>query len=68
MITRIKWKKHHILGDLELNFTDKTGKVYNTIILAGENGTGKTTILNTIGDFLNIGSIAPFEFIQYKIK
>lgn len=68
MITRIKWKKHHILGNLELNFTDKTGKVYNTIILAGENGTGKTTILNTIGDFLNIGSIAPFEFIQYKIK
>lgn len=66
MITKLKWKNHSILDDLELDFTDSAGKVYNTIILAGENGTGKTTILQTLSEFLNLGSFAPFDFIKYQ--
>ena len=41
MISKIKWKNHSVLGSLELDFTKDNGKIYNTIILAGENGTGK---------------------------
>ncbi len=67
MIRKIKWKNHPILGDLELDFTRDDGTVYNTIILAGENGSGKTTILETLSTFLNLGSIEPFDYICYEI-
>lgn len=36
------------MGDLSLSFVDENGEPYNTIVFAGENGTGKTTILRTI--------------------
>ena len=44
MIKKIKWKEHPILGNLELDFCKKDNICYNTIILAGENGTGKRCI------------------------
>ncbi|MBO6532506.1 MAG: hypothetical protein JJ967_05380, partial [Muricauda sp.] len=49
-IKRIEFKNNPILGDLQLDFTDE-GKSVNTVILAGENGTGKTYILDTIFEF-----------------
>lgn len=67
MITKLKWKSHPVLGDLKLDFTNN-GKIYDTIILAGENGSGKTTILDTLSTFLNLGSIVPFDYIEYKIE
>src|SRR5215212_1263162 len=51
-IKKLKFENHPVLADLELNFTDKTEKSVDTIILAGENGTGKTVILETIYEFL----------------
>lgn len=33
MITKLKWKNHSILGNLELDFTNASGIPYNTIIL-----------------------------------
>ena len=65
MIKKLKWNNHYSLGNLELNFRKDDGTAYNTIILAGENGTGKTTILDTLSDFLNGHSIQPFEYIEY---
>ena len=53
MITEVKWGNHVVLGDLELNFTKADATPYNTIVLAGENGTGKTSILGTLANFLN---------------
>ena len=41
MIPRVKWRNHAVLGDLELDFTKANGTPYNTIVLAGENGTGR---------------------------
>ena len=67
MITRIKWKSHPVLGNLELDPTDDQGRPYNTIIFAGENGTGKTKILETLSTFLNLGEITPFDYIEYRI-
>ena len=45
-IREIRFKNHPILKNLILNFCDSTGHAVDTVIIAGENGTGKSTILN----------------------
>lgn len=45
---KITFKNHPVLNNLSLDFCDETGKAVDTIILAGENGTGKSTILNEL--------------------
>lgn len=47
-IKRIKFKNHPVLKNLELNFCDDNGNAVDTVIIAGENGTGKSTILDTL--------------------
>ena len=68
MITNIQWDNDLILGDLNLSFTKDDGTPYETIVLAGENGTGKTRILQTIATFLNLGTIEPFKSITYDVN
>jgi len=65
-IKKIKWNNHPILGNLELDLINPaTGQPYETVVFAGENGTGKTTIHETISTFLNIGSFEHFDYIEY---
>ncbi len=67
-IRKVKWANHPILGNLELNFVNPaTNHPFSTIIFAGENGSGKTTILETINTFLCIGSFKPFDMIEYEV-
>lgn len=48
-IRSVSFEGHHVLGDLALDFSDPvTGTAATTVILAGENGTGKSLILNEI--------------------
>ncbi len=49
-IKSLKLKDHRVLGDLELDFTIGD-RVADNVIIAGENGCGKTTLLNVINDF-----------------
>ena len=57
-IRKLKYKNHKILGDLELDFVNPaTNQPYNTVVLVGENGTGKTTILKTLSDYINVISL-----------
>ena len=65
MIRKIKWNNQGVLKNLELDLTKSDGSVYNTIVLAGENGTGKTTILETLSSYLNCDSMNTFEYINY---
>ena len=66
-IRKLKYKDHKILGNLELDFVNPTTNLpYSTIVLVGENGTGKTTILQSISDYVNIISLRPFEYIEYE--
>ena len=65
-IKKIKWSNHPILGNLELDLINPaTGQPFETIVFAGENGAGKTTILETVSTFLNMGSFEYFDFIEY---
>ena len=65
-IARVKYKSHPILGDLELDFTNpNNGSIYQNVIIVGENGTGKSTILSSISNFLNEGSFSYFDYLIY---
>lgn len=67
-IRKIKWKNHFVLGNLELDLTNSTtGEDFDNIIFAGENGTGKTSILETISTFLNLGTFEHFEYIEFSV-
>ncbi|ELC6413590.1 ATP-binding protein [Enterobacter hormaechei] len=67
-LRKIKWNNHTVLGNLFLDFVNsQTNKPYNTILLAGENGTGKSTILDEISQVLNYGSHDGFDYIEYQI-
>jgi predicted ATP-binding protein involved in virulence len=67
-LRKVKYNNHSVLGNITLDFCDQlTQKPYNNIVFAGENGTGKTTILETISSFLNLRSFKPFEYIEYEI-
>ena len=47
-IRKIKIKNYKIFDDLELDFTDSDGMALDTIVLAGINGSGKTSILQLL--------------------
>lgn len=47
-IRKIKFINHPILQNLEIDFCDKSGNAVDTVIIAGENGTGKSTLLNCL--------------------
>ena len=67
-ILSIKWRNDPILGDLHLNCSDPSHSAYSTIVIAGENGIGKSTILERISNFLNLGSFSNFEYIEYMVN
>ena len=47
-LAKLVIENNPILGNISLDFRDKKGNVVDNIIFAGENGSGKTTILNII--------------------
>ena len=64
-IKRIKFSDHKILGNLELDFTDRNGKAVDTIIIAGENGVGKSIILNALYSY---ASCKPMDCAQLVLE
>ena len=47
-IKAVKFIDHPVLGNLELNFCDTYGNPVDTVIFAGENGVGKSTVLQSL--------------------
>ena len=47
-IKAVKFIDHPVLGNLELNFCDASGNAADTVIFAGENGVGKSTVLQEL--------------------
>ena len=56
-IKKIKLQNNSFFGNQEFTFMDDLGNVYDNIILAGENGSGKTQLLNIIYDFCNFSLV-----------
>jgi len=52
-IRHIETSNHPIFGDINFDFTGVDGNVINTIIIAGENGAGKTVFLDMLYEFSN---------------
>ena len=50
-IKKIELRNNPFFGNKEFIFTDSQGNVMDNVVLAGENGCGKTQILNLIYDF-----------------
>lgn len=50
-IRKVQFINHPILKNLELDFCGPDGKAVDTIIFAGENGTGKSTVLDELYRF-----------------
>ncbi len=52
-IKKIFFKNHIFWGDIEFDFCDSNDIPFKTIIIAGENGTGKSMLLNLLHDLLD---------------
>lgn len=57
MISKFSCQNHPILGDLLLDFCKEDGKPYKNIVLIGENGCGKSTILRLISNHFARGKL-----------
>ena len=51
-IKEVTFKNHPVLGNLHLDFTDVNGHAANTVIIAGENGVGKSNVIDALYEFL----------------
>ena len=60
-VNGVKFKNDKVLGDLEISFCGSDNKTLDKIVLIGENGTGKTTILKEIYDLMDIESNSKSE-------
>ena len=53
-LKNIRFDNHEILNNLEVNFCDSNGVPLNTVVIIGNNGTGKTTLLKSLFDSFEV--------------
>lgn len=66
-IRKLIIKNYKIFDDVEFDFTDAEGKTLDTVVLAGVNGCGKTTVLEAVSKFLT-GQFLAGELGKSKIE
>lgn len=64
-IRKITLIDHPVLGNLTLDFCDVNGNAVDTVIFAGENGSGKSTILNAIYNSID-NILYNFIYIEWE--
>lgn len=67
-IYSVEIKNNPILGDINLDFTDENENIVDTIIFAGENGCGKTTILDCLTVFNSGENFADNESRHFYLE
>lgn len=65
-VRKIKFINHPVLKDLEFDFTGSDGKSVDTVILAGENGCGKSTLINELYKVV-AGQMPPSNRTEYEV-
>lgn len=53
MLRSVQFVEHPVLQGLKLDFCNADGEPSDTIIFAGENGTGKSTIISSLDDVMS---------------
>lgn len=56
-IRKLHIEKYRVFEEVTFDFIDKNGKTLDTIVLAGVNGCGKTTVLELIKDILKYNEL-----------
>lgn len=64
MLGYIEFENVAKLGNLKLDFFKNDKEVYNTIVLAGENGCGKTAVLEEIARFQRGGYLRMYSTVK----
>lgn len=62
-IKSVSFKDHPVLGNLHLDFCDLSGNAVDTVIIAGENGTGKSTVLDVLFSAVNLTTTIPLTLV-----
>ncbi|WP_026491139.1 AAA family ATPase [Butyrivibrio sp. XPD2002] len=65
-IKSVEFHKHPILKDLKLDFCDLSGNPVDTVIIAGENGVGKSTVLDALYKAVGFSSYCELKMIVDK--
>ena len=53
-LKKIRFDNHEILNNLQVNFCNSNGIPLNTVVIIGNNGTGKTTLLKSLFDSFEV--------------
>jgi predicted ATP-binding protein involved in virulence len=64
-IIKLNIYEHPVFGSLEIDFRNENGEIADTVILAGENGVGKTQILEILTLF---GERKQTDYEKVKIR
>lgn len=71
-IRKIKIENYKIFDNLELDFINKDGKTLDMVVLAGINGTGKTTLLELISSALvqhvNTTTYQEAKYVRFDLE
>lgn len=59
---KVTFKNHPVFGSVCFDFTDAAGKTVDTIILAGENGCGKSLLLSFLNTYNPVASAKQLGF------
>lgn len=66
-IKKVKFNQHPILGDAEFDFCDESGRAANMVIIAGENGVGKSKLIEALYNFASKESNGSSFTVNYEI-
>lgn len=67
-IKRVHIEGHPVLGDLDLDFCDSKGSAVDTVIIAGENGVGKSTVMGLLYGLISANAENPFGEVDVEFE
>lgn len=66
VLLEIEWSDHPVLHNLKLDFRKHSKSPCQTIVIAGENGTGKTSILTSINNLMTGMPTPTLHHVTYE--